>query len=617
MSASASPVGQREVGVELDERLEREAPLVQARVRDGEVRLVDRLVAVEQQVEIDRPRAETLAGVAHAAELVARPRAGRSSSSRGSELGLDRDGAVQEARLVDVAHGLGLAQRRHGEDADVRVGAQELDARARSSRRRSPRFDAEADVGAHERRSVKVLSLPRCGPRSREYHESTRLGRPRPFHRAYPRLPGLGCSGPSGSSSPRSCAPESAPRERRPRSRSSRSFRGSSPETTGSPRRSRPGGSPRPSTRSSGCARSPSRSAPACMFGEVETPERCEATIMLRDLVARLDRLSYSERAVARRLLARPTSAFDSIRKYRAKARNKCGPQICVFWVEKTSDAPSLKDGNRNRVPDWIDLTREVDGYVWSVEVGRMGYRAPQSDRKSKNHGPNGKLDVYVADVGAIGLYGYCTTDDPSRGPRGDISAYCVVDDDFARSQFSGAAYGVRALQRDRRARVLPRRPVRLRLARGPLAHGRHRRLDRGRGLRHGQRQPPVPEGRPAGHGLRLAPARPREPRLLRDRLGLPLRRLDLLALPVASGSARASSARSGAAWTPGPARSTSTRPREPCACSRTRARTSANLLADFGYRNLRPGAFYAEGSKYPKPGPIVVDAGARTPASR
>ena len=172
-----------------------------------------------------------------------------------------------------------------------------------------------------------------------------------------------------------------------------------------------------------------------------------EATIILRDLVARLDRLSYSERAVARRLLARPTSSFDSIRKYRAKARNKCGPRICVLWVSKTSDAPSLKDGNRNRVPDWIDLTREVTSHVWNVEVGRMGYRAPKSDIKSKNHGPNGKLDVYIADVGAIGLYGYCTTDDPSRGPRGYISAYCVVDDDFARSQFSGAAYGKRALQ--------------------------------------------------------------------------------------------------------------------------------------------------------------------------
>ena len=53
--------GQDEVGVELGERLEREAPLVQARVRHAQAGLVDRLVAVEQQVEVDRARAEARA----------------------------------------------------------------------------------------------------------------------------------------------------------------------------------------------------------------------------------------------------------------------------------------------------------------------------------------------------------------------------------------------------------------------------------------------------------------------------------------------------------------------------------------------------------------------------
>ena len=101
-----------------------------------------------------------------------------------------------------------------------------------------------------------------------------------------------------------------------------------------------------------------------------------------------------------------------------------------------------MRDGNRNRIPDWIDRTREVFGQVWDVEVGRLGYGGPRSDRTSRNHGPNGKLDVYIADVGSMGLYGYCTTDDPTRGTRGDVSAYCVVDDDFSRRQFGGAATG-------------------------------------------------------------------------------------------------------------------------------------------------------------------------------
>jgi hypothetical protein len=183
------------------------------------------------------------------------------------------------------------------------------------------------------------------------------------------------------------------------------------------------------------------------LFGEVEGPTRREATIVLRDLAARLDQLPPAERAIAERLLARPTSSSDSIRHYRAPARHTCGPRICVHWVETTSDAPSLKDANRNRIPDWVDRTRKVFGHVWDVEVTQLGYRRPKFDRTSQNHGPNGKLDVYIADVGSMGLYGYCTTDDPARGPRSDVSAYCVVDDDFSQRQFGGAATGVKALR--------------------------------------------------------------------------------------------------------------------------------------------------------------------------
>ena len=48
----------------------------------------------------------------------------------------------------------------------------------------------------------------------------------------------------------------------------------------------------------------------------------------------------------------------------------------------------------------------------------------------------------------------------------------------------------------DRRPRVLPRGPVRLRRLRGRLVHGGHRHLGRGRGLPRHQRQPAVPPAR-------------------------------------------------------------------------------------------------------------------------
>ncbi len=183
------------------------------------------------------------------------------------------------------------------------------------------------------------------------------------------------------------------------------------------------------------------------LYGYVARPDPREGTIILRDLAARVPELSPRERKIARRILARPTDRGDAIHAYRASARRACGKRMCFWWVQKTSDRPALVDRNRNGIPDWVDRTRRVFGRVWSKQVGQLGYRAPKSDRRSKNRGPNGKLDIYIADVGAKGLYGYCTSDDPARRRSRSVSAYCVVDNNFARRQFGGGATGIRALR--------------------------------------------------------------------------------------------------------------------------------------------------------------------------
>jgi hypothetical protein len=61
--------GDDEARSQLHERLEDEAALVQARVRDGEPRLLDLLVAVEEEVEVEGPR-PVLAGDTDAAEAL-------------------------------------------------------------------------------------------------------------------------------------------------------------------------------------------------------------------------------------------------------------------------------------------------------------------------------------------------------------------------------------------------------------------------------------------------------------------------------------------------------------------------------------------------------------------
>jgi hypothetical protein len=183
------------------------------------------------------------------------------------------------------------------------------------------------------------------------------------------------------------------------------------------------------------------------LFGAVDRADPRDATPILRDLAARLPLLGPRDRAVAERILARPTQRSDAIHPYRTGARRLCGTRVCFWWVGSTRDAPARTDRNRNRIPDWVETTRQVFKTVWNHQVGRLGYRKPRSDANSRHGGPNGKLDVYVADVGAQGLYGYCTTDDPGRARRRAVSAYCVVDDDFARAQFDGSATGVAALK--------------------------------------------------------------------------------------------------------------------------------------------------------------------------
>ncbi len=181
-------------------------------------------------------------------------------------------------------------------------------------------------------------------------------------------------------------------------------------------------------------------------YGSVEPVGPHDATLVLRDLLARVPELSPSQQREARRITARPTDKVDQFGTTysvpEAPASPLCTTHICVHYVVSSVDAPSLTDSNTNGYPDWIDSAAAELEVVWAKEVVAYGYRAPKSDLTSANHGPDGKLDVYIADVGSDRLYGYCTSDDPNATspsyPYGDISAYCVLDDDFAANQFPG-----------------------------------------------------------------------------------------------------------------------------------------------------------------------------------
>ncbi len=174
-------------------------------------------------------------------------------------------------------------------------------------------------------------------------------------------------------------------------------------------------------------------------YGRVAGPEPRDATLLFRDLAARSHQLRGEARERAEALLARPTDGplGDPDGYTVAEEPPVCSAEVCVHYVGSTVDAPPTADTSPDDgIPDWVATTLDVMDEVWAAEVDDLGYRAPRPDTSSKDDGGNGKLDIYLADIGGDGLYGYCTTDDRDRATRYDVSAYCVLDDDFAPSQF-------------------------------------------------------------------------------------------------------------------------------------------------------------------------------------
>ncbi len=162
------------------------------------------------------------------------------------------------------------------------------------------------------------------------------------------------------------------------------------------------------------------------------------ATLVLRDLRVALPRLTAAERAEAELLLGRPTNDYDPEEPGWGSGYSErlCDAHICVHWVEDGPDAPRLADGNASGAPDWVETTLAVFAQTWATEVGELGYRAPLSDAESFENGGDGRLDIYLADVGAEALFGWCTSDDPASYATYRVSAFCVIDEDYTNRAF-------------------------------------------------------------------------------------------------------------------------------------------------------------------------------------
>ena len=152
-----------------------------------------------------------------------------------------------------------------------------------------------------------------------------------------------------------------------------------------------------------------------------------DATMALVALRTSYSHLSATGKRQADALLARPTAGdadpYDD--GYTVPAKVKCSTHFCIHWVTSTQDkAPSQA---------WVDTTLKTMGQVWSLEIGKLGYHQPITDG---TRGGNSKFDVYLADVGSKGYYGYCAPEAYKPGSTHVAFGYCVLDNDFATAQF-------------------------------------------------------------------------------------------------------------------------------------------------------------------------------------
>lgn len=163
-----------------------------------------------------------------------------------------------------------------------------------------------------------------------------------------------------------------------------------------------------------------------------------ELTPVLRQLALSLPALSGDDLRAARRLLARPTEGFLDPTGHGyavAEAPPLCSPHFCVHYVTSTPDAVNPASNDGDAMPDQVQRTGSLLESIWGQMVGQMGWREPRSDLLATNDGGDGRVDVYLAQIGDEGIYGYAAPD--AQTPIGNkVYGYLVLDNDYAPAEY-------------------------------------------------------------------------------------------------------------------------------------------------------------------------------------
>ncbi|MBJ6723486.1 MXAN_6640 family putative metalloprotease [Geomesophilobacter sediminis] len=164
-------------------------------------------------------------------------------------------------------------------------------------------------------------------------------------------------------------------------------------------------------------AHSGARSLAAIVPGQSLGPDRGQ-TIIRHQAWLDWQKLQPSTRKTLAKVMARPTLAGE-------RTCTPVGGHFTIHYATSGSDAPDSTDANGNNVPDWVETVAGVFEYVYSVEIGKMGYQAP----------PGSSYDVYLEDLAPQKVYGF-TTNDFTGVTSVSYPSYIEIDKSFTNSIF-------------------------------------------------------------------------------------------------------------------------------------------------------------------------------------
>lgn len=136
------------------------------------------------------------------------------------------------------------------------------------------------------------------------------------------------------------------------------------------------------------------------------------------------------------RVLARPDGTaplFGGEPRYPGPGAVLCGKHICVHYATRKAllgpdHRPPATDADLDGVPDWVETVSAVMENVWTKEIDGLSYEAPLADGV---RGGDARLDVYLADIGKQGFYGYAQPEDDEDGSASTATAHMVLENDF------------------------------------------------------------------------------------------------------------------------------------------------------------------------------------------